>query len=1018
MLGNMRLGIRLGAAFGVLLVLLLLVGVFAISEMNVLSRLNRDLYRHPFTVSNAVLRIERNVLKIKQILHHVILQPSANRVDDSLREIDRLEKNILQDFKIIEDRFLGEKKQIKEAQGLFEAWRRHHRQAEQLIHATNGSFAAAVTDGAYESQGEKVLLALKDLNDFAQKKAAEFLGEAQRIRNRAYGLMYLTIGVALFLGALFTILITRSISRPAKEIAEISEAMANGDFSHQIHYQAKDEIGQMAQSLRSMLTGVIGECQSIKKGLPVPMWTVDRELKITYLNQAALRLVQELGEGDDAEPSETDLKYLLGDAQDQIGRLARASLETGRRQEAEIRLGRSGRPLWLQVATSALLDLDGNLTGVMGVARDITENKNNQEKLQEEKKQFQHYLDLAAVMFLAMDNQGHIRLINRKGLEILGYDERELLGQDWFGKCLPPDTVEQVRGVFRQVMQGRYDCPEYHENPVLTKKGDVRLMAWHNACLKDADGSAIGVLSSGLDITERRRAQKALRQSEKRYRATFEQTAVGVCHADFQGRFLRVNQCLCDFWGYSADELRDIQCREITHPDDLPMSMEHDDRLLSGEIDSYSLEKRYLKKDGSQMWGQVTVSLVKDDEGKPEYFISIVRDISARKKMEAQLRQAQKMEAIGTLAGGIAHDFNNVLGAIIGYTELTLDDLPQGSLEAENLKGVLEAGQRAKNLVRQILSFSRRTERELVPVRMADIVEEALKFLRPSIPSTIEINWDRGGCRESILADPVQIHQVIMNLCTNAAQAMEEEGGVLDIGLSSVGIDQDASKGFADLPPGGYLRLMVSDTGQGMDKDTLSRIFDPFFTTKEVGQGTGMGLAVVHGIVKSHGGEITVYSEPGQGSVFKVYMPVYEGEEAAAPPARAASPVMGTERILLVDDEASLVELGKEMLQRLGYRVTAFTSSEEALAHFRAHPDDFDVVVSDYTMPKMTGAVLAVELLRLRPALPIIIATGYSRQLTPEKAALLGIRRVLMKPLTGMAVARVIREILDGRETA
>lgn len=1017
MLRNMRLGIRLGMAFGVVLFLLLTVGVFAINEMNVLSKLNRDLYLHPFTVSNAVLRIEGNVLKTHRIMHHVLLKPNESSLEDKLKTANELEKKILRDFKIVEKRFLGEKRQYERALELFRAWRKMHHEAGKLVRSNDIGFAAVITSAQYANLEEKILLALSDLNSFAQKKAAEFLADAEQTRNRAYVLMYLIIGAALVIGVVFTILITRSISRPARDIAKVSEAMARGDFSHQIHYQASDEIGQMATSLRNMLAGLIGEGQSIKKGLPVPMWTVDRELKITYLNEVARRIVKNIKGLENRDVlRRLGLSELFGDKRGEIGRIARVSLETGQRQEAEVCLHNGGKQMWLQVATSALKDLDGNITGVMGVGIDTTEHKSSQEKLREEKEQFQHYLDLAAVMVVALDSQGRIRLINRKGLEILGYGEKELLGENWFEKCLPRDMAAPVSEVFQQLLAGKADSAKYHENAVLTKKGDERLVAWHNAFLRNAEGSAIGILSSGEDITERKRAEEALKHSEKRFRATFEQMAVGICHTDFQGGFLRVNQCLCDFWGYSSDELLGMNCKQVTHPDDLEQCLKQNESVLSGETDSYSLEKRYIKKDGTQMWGQVTVSLVKGDAGRPEYFISVVRDISTRKKMEAQLRQAQKMEAIGTLAGGIAHDFNNVLGAIMGYTELTLEDLPEGGFEAENLERVLEAGHRAKNLVQQILSFSRQTEQELVPVRMAGIAEETMKLLRPSIPTTIEMTCDLGGAHENILADPIQIHQVIMNLCTNAAQAMEEKGGVLDIKLSPVDIDEEASRGYAELRAGRYLRLMVSDTGPGMNNETLQRIFEPFFTTKEANKGTGMGLAVVHGIVKHHGGEITVYSEVGRGSTFNVYLPVHEGEEASNQEAHPAPPITGTERVLLVDDEEALVALGKEMLRRLGYHVTAFTSSVEALDYFRSHPDDFDVVVSDYTMPKITGVVLGLELLRLRPKLPIIIVTGFTQQLTPERAFLLGIKRVVMKPLTGSGVARVIREVLDEQD--
>ncbi len=390
-----------------------------------------------------------------------------------------------------------------------------------------------------------------------------------------------------------------------------------------------------------------------------------------------------------------------------------------------------------------------------------------------------------------------------------------------------------------------------------------------------------------------------------------------------------------------------------------------------------------------------------------------------KEKMETQLRQSQKMEAIGTLAGGIAHDFNNILSAIIGYTELAICDIPAGSLARQNLDQVLHASSRVKDLVKQILSFSRFTEQERLPLRLGKITREALKLLKASIPATIEIRHNIKTVPGTVLADPTQVHQVLMNLCTNAAHAMQQSGGVMEINLDQVDIDNVSADQDGELKPGPYCRLTVSDSGHGIDSKTRDRIFEPFFTTKEPGQGTGMGLSVVHGIVMSHGGTIKVSSTPGKGTTFHIYLPLIKSEMEVQDKTDNKFLPTGTEHILFVDDKEILVDIVTQMLERLGYRVSTRTSSLEALELFQAMPGEFDLVITDMTMPRMTGTRLSQSMLKIRPDIPIILCTGFSKQITREKAKAIGIKRFLMKPLLAHQMARVIREVLDGisRET-
>jgi PAS domain S-box-containing protein len=597
---------------------------------------------------------------------------------------------------------------------------------------------------------------------------------------------------------------------------------------------------------------------------------------------------------------------------------------------------------------------------------------------------------------------------NKAGEQLLGYRREELLGKtdhDFF----PGEMADFFMAKDRQVLDAKV-LVDIAEETIRTRSNEKRLLHTKKIPILDENGVPQYLLGISEDITEHRQAEEAIRKLSQ----AIEQSPVSIVITDVAGNIEFVNTKFTQITGYSFAEALGRNPR-ILKSGETPTEEYRRLWQTIGAGGVWQGEFHNRKKNGELFWELATIAPVRDADNAITHYLAVKEDITERKKLEAQFRQVQKLEAIGLLAGGIAHDFNNILSAIIGYTEISQFTIEPESQVAEYLAHVLEACGRAKELINQILMFSRETEQELRPIQVALPVKEALKLIRASVPANIEIRSEIQS-QASALADPTQIHQIAMNLCTNAAYAMKESGGLLQVGLTDISIDhEDYHKDYPDAAPGDYIRLTVSDQGHGIDAYHLHRIFDPFFTTKEKGDGSGMGLSVVHGLVKSYGGWIYVHSRPGGGSTFDILIPALKGAVKDKIALRKPVPT-GSESILFVDDEEMIVDIAEGMLESLGYRVAIRTSSIEALEAFKNNPDGFDLMVVDLMMPKMSGLDLADKILQIRPGLPIVLCTGFGINIDEEQIFRHGIRHIIFKPILRYDMATTVRNALDGAD--
>jgi PAS domain S-box-containing protein len=760
--------------------------------------------------------------------------------------------------------------------------------------------------------------------------------------------------------------------------------------------------------------------------MPAMIWFKDRDNRILMVNQrvadAAGKSVMEMEGKTSAEIY--PLEWERFDAAE------RTVMESGEPQLGIVENVRvqAGTGIWVQTDRVPVRDAAGRTIGIVIMAQDITARRAAEDAMSElllrtarRERLLNTALSSMSDFAQIYDREGKILYANQALLNLWGLTMEQVADKDFFDLGYPSALAGKLREQIKAVIAERKSITD--ETSYTNPAGSLGFYEYILSPVFAADGEVEFVVGSTRDITERKRTEESLRSGEAKLGAAQRIAHMGSWELDLanpldpDSNALRWSDEMYRIAGFEPNGV------EVTNEMFFKMVPQDDHKAIRTAVSqlirdfkSYTIVHRLIRPDGEVRVVKETGEVLRDaNNGRPLRVVGIAHDITERMRLEEQIRQSQKMDAIGTLAGGIAHDFNNILTAINGYTELAQLRITGNPEVKEFLSAVLRAGHRATDLVRQILTFSREQPLERRPIKLLPIATETVKLLRATIPSTIEIVLSLAKDAPTVLADATQVHQILMNLGTNASHAMKDRPGRLTVKLERFVVNHEMASRSPKLQPGVYARLSVGDTGCGMDQQTLQRIFEPFFTTKARTEGTGLGLAVVHGIMDNHDGEITVDSQPGVGTVFHAYFPSYAGEATAVEAESGAPPKGNNEAILVVDDEELLAKLEKEALSQMGYTVEYVTRPSEALELVRSDPQRFELVITDQTMPGMTGLLLATELQRIRPGMPVILTTGYSASLTPERVNAAGICLLLIKPPTLHALATAVRTALDGR---
>ncbi|MCG6882001.1 MAG: PAS domain S-box protein [Deltaproteobacteria bacterium] len=955
---------RLILSFSALISLFFLFGLFTLYDIHTLTSLTSTIYHHPLVVSNAALQSNTSIAKMHRNMKDVVLFKTLSKIQSSIEAVNEEEEKVHEHLDIVKNRILGEegKALAMQARKLFDEWRPIREEVIRLVFEDQREKAGEITTG--KGAGHVALLEEKmlELTKYARKKASDFMHETERVHSR--------LNVVTILFWLLGILTSTAVAFfTIKQILLAEKQLQESETKYRRLFETAND-------------GILL--------LEKP------ELKILHANPAITELL-----GYSIE------EFVGGNLKD-VG--IPEDIDTS--QEILQILNRNGiynySDALLKKKDGQIVDADIHMVNkaklVQCNIRDITERKLTEKALLESEERYR-LLTQKSLTGIYIHVGGFLKFVNNRFAEMLGYAPEEMVGRQYWDFIHPEDR-EMVKNISLAMARGEVAPPEYefrHQN----KDGET---VWvHNLATIIQYQGQIANMGNLTQINDRKQAEEALRESEARYREILENVLVGAYQVTLDGKFLFANRKMIRMFGFSSyEELKATGSIAELYARPEERTEVVDEIISNGFIND---EFEFKRKNGQSIWVKLHTRKATNKDGAI-ILEGLMEDVTETKKMATLLQQSQKMEAIGTLAGGIAHDFNNILAIILGNAELAADDVPDWNPASASLKEIHQASIRAKDMVQQLLAFSRKTDEESKPTNIAKIIKESMKMLRSVIPTSVEFKQHISDDPCNVMGDATQINQIVMNLVTNAADAMSEEGGFLEVTLENILLQEEKSCFDWVLSPGPYVRLKVRDTGEGIEPKIMDRIFEPFYTTKEVGKGTGMGLSLIHGIVKRHGGGVRAESELGKGTLFEIYFPALEKtvEEEKAPNGEIRG---GSERILFVDDEESMVNLNRQRLERLGYQVKTTTQPLEALEWFKTDPDQFDVIITDMTMPRMAGDRLAAQVLEIRPHMPVIICTGYSERMSEKKAEALGVRKYIEKPIELRKLASALREVLD-----
>jgi PAS domain S-box-containing protein len=875
-----------------------------------------------------------------------------------------------------------------------------------------------------------------------------FAGVAKANRT---GMLLIVAGAGLAL-ATTCLAGTQLIRRPLDRLLRVAESWRNGDLAARVGLCADNsEFGRLAGAFDAMAVELEERECALRHSEALFRTTFDQAgvgmtqaaLDGTWLrvndricailgyprNELVGHNFQDLTHPDDLE---ADLA--------QRGSLLRGEIATITREKRYLR--KDGGPVWAAVTVSLLSDTGDRPERIITIVQDISERKRAEEALNRATALLRAIGDCSPDPIYAKDADGRFLFANPAVLAVIGKPAGQVIGHsdaEWHHD--PAQAAAVMANDRRVIASGRVErCEETFE----AAGAGTRVFRSAKAPLRMEDGTVVGLVAVSSDITQLKDAETALRESEERFRATFEQAAVGIVHIDLAGKWLRVNDRLCDMLGYSRAELLAITFREITHPDDLPASLASFRRLMSGEIAAFNMDKRYLRKDGTLLWASLTDSLVRDQTGTPMYGVGVIEDISERKRVEARLRRltadletrvheavaareaaqtraahAERMQALGQLAGGIAHDFNNVLQGVQGAAALIERRAGDEAGVRRLARLAIEAIERGSSITRRLLAFGRRSDLRAEAVDVTALLGDLREMLAPTLGASIDVRVGLEAGVPPLFADKGQLETALVNLATNARDAMPE-GGCLTLSAETETVPADGPTHAAGLAPGRYVRLAVADTGKGMDRTTLAHAGEPFFTTKEPGAGTGLGLPMAKGFIEQSGGTLRIESSLGKGTTITLWLPAAEtnraraaAKDAAGIAAKPDRPATAARRVLLVDDENVVREVLAEQLEDAGYSVLVAASGTEALALLAAG-EAVDALVTDLTMPGMGGLEVIRAAQQRHPGLPAVLLTGYAGDgaALAVGGAISGSFSLLRKPVSGVHLADRVRALL------